>query len=860
MADVFDTLTLTVLPGASLPGPAVAPYTDPGGPGTLPWDGSALGVRIDGRVPDAVDRVREFLGVGRTNRSVGSTDEQTDLILAQHADDLAQRFGTRIYWVIGQDPKVKSCLLSLINGAMADTLTLSPAVAPKPNAAADAPVDPDVALAAQILAEDQEALDRLDPTIDSIVERLIRNMLHEAHAGAEILMEPAARPLAYTLAVRGVIDKPLQSWAFIVDNYNHVSGYAGSDPTGKRLYLPASKLAVMAWEPRSGDPRGTYFLRPTWVYWDFKERQLDPWFQFIDQFASPRTTLELGTNPQPRPRLVSDPPPPPGAKDTRVYPFEDAQIALSRWRSLGWFIHGNGSKVNIHNPAGSGAAYSTAIGFCDSQIVSSLLIDERSTQAVDYGSRASAEVGQDNRGLIVNKLKQIRCNFVTYILRVLNEANHGPDVAARLTPIVTVQVAEQQDQAYAVQTWVSGGWEPTQRQKQQIDGNVGLDPREAGELSIGDQERQVGIAQGWVTAGATLEVAARIAEVPENKIVLLRAVMNGRTAAESTMVGDGAAAGFDDGSGEPASPFDDSPPGGLAWFAAKLKGLTGGRWVTLKRRRTAAKAKSGKSTGRGLRLYISGSGKNAGKVIAGAGASPDNPKSVGNIVQGLRSTPPGETPLPDYGPSTAKVTHRDYTAKEMTKEVRKTLGPDASLRDVASAVGAPKGATVNLSEDATSGINVRVSGANFNAERRIYKDSSGDLVIKNEFFGVEPGSRGKGIGADVFGRQVEQASSLGVKKIRTEAAGSADDLAFNGYKVWPRFGYDGNIPKKVNDSVASGSIPKPPGNPTRVSHLMASPEGRQWWDNHGSTFDAEFDLTPGSYSRNTWDGYRRSKK
>jgi hypothetical protein len=45
----------------------------------------------------------------------------------------------------------------------------------------------------------------------------------------------------------------------------------------------------------------------------------------------------------------------------------------------------------------------------------------------------------------------------------------------------------------------------------------------------------------------------------------------------------------------------------------------------------------------------------------------------------------------------------------------------------------------------------------------------------------------------------------------------------------------------------------------RISDLMATPEGSDWWKKHGQTVDMTFDLTPGSKSLETWETYRRVK-
>jgi GNAT superfamily N-acetyltransferase len=216
--------------------------------------------------------------------------------------------------------------------------------------------------------------------------------------------------------------------------------------------------------------------------------------------------------------------------------------------------------------------------------------------------------------------------------------------------------------------------------------------------------------------------------------------------------------------------------------------------------------------------------------------------------------------LPDHGPSKATVRHIDYTEKDVITDAHKAgFSKGVKLRDIASAVGAPDDARVDISPEGGGSLRVSVRGTGYTAQRRITKGVDGKPVIENETFYVEPSHQGKGLGAQVFGRQVEQASNLGVGKIRTHAAGSHLDPDHNGYTTWPKFGYDAEIGFGTAARIKHGTVPKPPGDPKRVSDLMKTPEGRKWWTDHGSGQDMTFDLTPGSYSRNQWDAYRRAK-
>jgi SPP1 gp7 family putative phage head morphogenesis protein len=137
--------------------------------------------------------------------------------------------------------------------------------------------------------------------------------------------------------------------------------------------------------------------------------------------------------------------------------------------------------------------------------------------------------------------------------------------------------------------------------------------------------------------------------------------------------------------------------------------------------------------------------------------------------------------------------------------------------------------------------------------RTLFRDDAGDIVIYNDLFTLDQSLSGKGLGFRMFDQQVERAMALGVKKFGVTAARNS---AMNGYYTWAVFGYDGDIPDEV--------LPKMRGTAfegaTRIRHIMSSPQGIEFWKQHGTTFSGEFDLTEGSYSRRTLDAYRAKKR
>lgn len=197
-----------------------------------------------------------------------------------------------------------------------------------------------------------------------------------------------------------------------------------------------------------------------------------------------------------------------------------------------------------------------------------------------------------------------------------------------------------------------------------------------------------------------------------------------------------------------------------------------------------------------------------------------------------------------FGPSKARV-EADDAALEA---IRAILGPSARPRDVASLVGAPDSAEVTVRARAGRlDVGLDDPEERYLAFRTIERDDAGDLVIHNDAIMVFPEHQGEGIGRAILGRQVEQAARLGARKILARAERSPRHV---GYHVWPRLGFDAPIPEKLREQ-----LPAELAGARRLSDLMATPAGRDWWREHGTTVDVTFDLAPGSRSRRLLAAY-----
>lgn len=197
----------------------------------------------------------------------------------------------------------------------------------------------------------------------------------------------------------------------------------------------------------------------------------------------------------------------------------------------------------------------------------------------------------------------------------------------------------------------------------------------------------------------------------------------------------------------------------------------------------------------------------------------------------------------------------EYTKEHLVSTVKDVFGRDVDYADIAQMAGAPSGSRIDFEvvTAATGDLAIRVDVKNedlgISAVRKFYKDED-KIVLLNDGLTIDKDHRGSGLGTELFKRQVDNAAKNGVSEIRTVAGAGRGE---NGYYTWPRLGYD----REMKESDWPWS--KPPeslGKISRISDLMRTKEGREWWKTQGGTLkDMVFDLTDNSQSRRILDAY-----
>ncbi len=217
-----------------------------------------------------------------------------------------------------------------------------------------------------------------------------------------------------------------------------------------------------------------------------------------------------------------------------------------------------------------------------------------------------------------------------------------------------------------------------------------------------------------------------------------------------------------------------------------------------------------------------------------------------------------------------------YNIDEDTKKfVHEVLGGEHSRDRLLDAVGIRSighliedvEVTTETRDDGGVDLSVRGFGDHGIEFKRILSyDKVGDThrpsTIRNESFMVDQ-SAPEGIGTRMLATQVMAASAEGFREISTLAFGGPKST-WQGYYVWPRLGFDGEIDPdvlaKVPDDLRADLEELSGGEPPRLMHMMASSEGRSWWRDNGQSTEAVFPLGgQDNISRDVLTEYVREK-
>jgi len=220
----------------------------------------------------------------------------------------------------------------------------------------------------------------------------------------------------------------------------------------------------------------------------------------------------------------------------------------------------------------------------------------------------------------------------------------------------------------------------------------------------------------------------------------------------------------------------------------------------------------------------------------------------------------------------------DYGTPEHKAKIEKIINdkfPGLTPDGLTHAMGAPKGAKVefrlyNDGEDEFPMIDF--SGDGYEATRSIEYYEGPEPYIYNASLDIDKDSKVRGF--DVLKQQIDNASALGMSKMKTLAAGKELNESFVGDVVWPKFGYNADLTGEsnwTNDGHGNYSsktlyelVPEDIRSQmegTSLQDLYAAPGGKEFWEKElHRSINLDFDLNPDSQSMKVFNDYAARKQ
>ncbi len=140
-------------------------------------------------------------------------------------------------------------------------------------------------------------------------------------------------------------------------------------------------------------------------------------------------------------------------------------------------------------------------------------------------------------------------------------------------------------------------------------------------------------------------------------------------------------------------------------------------------------------------------------------------------------------------------------------------------------------------------IEIQAVSASLKLRVLLYRRFDGKPILENAQIDVVPADQHQRHGSHFLGRQIEQATRLGILEIQAYAVRD-DQIGDIGYFVWPILGFDARLPHEI-----IGRLPANLVETRMLSDLMETAEGREWWLKNGDDINVIFDLRTKSPAR-----------
>lgn len=424
---------------------------------------------------------------------------------------LHRRQPLRVLRAMMHCPPIRSSLLALKSMILSGGFQLTPAIAPSD----DEQPDPDEELSLRILEECKRAATRMEVPLEVWAWEMLDAMA-ERNKLSEVVLAPYSRsagPDAGRFGIRALKVKPRWSYRYRVDLAMNVVAIDCYTVDREWASLDPDHFAWLSWDARDSDPRGGDSLLDAAYHAFNLLMQLWPEFALGNRkWGSP--SLFLTTSPHAKPMV------PPRDDAGREIPGGRPVTAERAMARDGDKMKGGatlaappGATATVIESTRDGKGIIDAIQLLEAQTIVCVLLQTRMTREAQHGSKADSETGSDVAVNFVQFGRQWLCQAPRKAFRAMVRANYDDDVAARLTPHVSLGRIDPRNFAAIAQAvgllYQSGYF--TEPQMLWLDTYLGLPQRRPGDSRIGPQRDNAAVASP--DPGADRAVAGMFAEI-----------------------------------------------------------------------------------------------------------------------------------------------------------------------------------------------------------------------------------------------------------------------------------------------------------------------------------------------------------
>lgn len=362
--------------------------------------------------------------LGRGLIGFGPSLEVTQTI---NADELLRQHGYKLYRQMLSDPEIAASINLIIDAISNQQLkVISPLKLD----------DPNYALSLELVQFVQYVLNNFD--INAWRKEQLQQALTYGNAVSEMdwEIEPSGQWKNHSIITNLRLQYP-EDYGFIVDRWGTVYGVAPLGqavgiqfPLGNLIPLstaystlldgaiPAYKLSIWTWNPKSTDPRGQSMLKNVFLPWWSKQRALEEWSCWLGRYAQP--SLWATPGPEALPICINNP----DGSQTVTQPTESLLQALLQFKNASVLALPNGSNVNLLSTSGGAEPFIHSIDLFNKEITTGLL-----GQHLITGSTGGKNTPNSNSlviRLLISSIREFELyNLKETIIKPLIEANYG---------------------------------------------------------------------------------------------------------------------------------------------------------------------------------------------------------------------------------------------------------------------------------------------------------------------------------------------------------------------------------------------------------------------------------------------------